>query len=91
MFKSPRIFLSFRGVALALAVLALAIGPLSATQAAASEATILPFFSKPYPSGYTRPIRDPEVDCWIYRRVETLFGSRVDRIWICGNPLVERY
>ena len=91
MFHVFRAIPSFAGVASFAGVLALATWSVSAVPAAASEATVLPFFSKPYPSGYTRPIRDPDVDCWIYRRIDTLLGSRVERFWICGNPLVERY
>ncbi len=63
----------------------------SCASSQASEAQLLPFFSKPYPSGYTRPTRLPDAECWAYRQVNTLLGSYIERVWICGAPLIERY
>lgn len=59
--------------------------------ALADEAKVLPFFSEPYPSGFARPTVAPEYPCWQFRRVDTLLGSYIERVWVCGTPIRERY
>ncbi len=47
------------------------------------------FWGQPYPYGYV--YRPPPPDCWQIRTVETWFGPREERVWVCGPSVTARY
>jgi hypothetical protein len=49
----------------------------------------MPFFGLPYPFGYV--YHRPRMECYAFQQVETLFGPRVQVIWICGAPVTAKY
>jgi hypothetical protein len=49
----------------------------------------MPFFGLPYPFGYV--YHRPRIECYAFQQVETLYGLRIQAIWICGAPVTARY
>ena len=49
----------------------------------------MPFFGLPYPYGYV--YHRPRMECYAVQPVDTLFGPRIEVIWICGSPVTAKY
>ncbi len=49
------------------------------------------FWAHPYPYGYAWHRPPPPLPCIQYRWVDTLFGPRLERFYVCGAPLRSRY
>ena len=83
-------FIEFRTLRLGFcfALLASLLGASGA--ASAGEADALPFFSKPYPFRYAYTSRPPQ-PCWEFRDVETFFGPRREKVWVCDDAVTARY
>lgn len=58
---------------------------------ASSIAEHVTFWGHPYPYGYAWHRPPPPLPCIQYRWVDTLFGPRLERFYVCGAPLHSRY
>jgi hypothetical protein len=68
-----------------------AAGPLQVALLPVEIAPPVPvsFWGQPYPYGYV--YRRPQLECWAPRRVDSLFGSREELVWVCDNSVTARY
>ena len=63
-----------------------------AAPAVAQAAPALPFWGRPFPSGYTwHAWQDDERGCYVLRRIQTSRGPRYRWLSVCEPPLRERY
>jgi len=48
------------------------------------------FWGQPYPYGYAWYVPTDD-ECYKSKRVRTRSGIRIERIWVCGDPVTARY